>query len=247
MRFAQNKKSKTHLEKQAARPDLRLVAFRGKLIMRILRRNEEKMATTEKLIDYRRTPYYGELNSMPTHKIQSEQEIWSSLLSPSEFVVYGYPKPRDYGQMNSHYQRTAEPLKIGLVAQDDYDWQIAVENYYQSGLFGQYSLNAEIRQPRLSAGKYRLHYARFLLPEESYHSRRDYWSKEFSPFITCYYIERPDGTGKKVRQYIDHLALDNAFQLEPNGWNRSGRRAYTIPADWLSNRIADLDRYAKFA
>lgn len=242
-----NKRSKTHLEKQAARPDLRLVAFRGKLIMRILRRNEEKMVITEKLIDYRRTPYYEELNSMPTHKIQSEKEVWSSLLSPSEFVVYGYPKPRDYGQMNSHYQRTAEPLKIGLVAQDDYDWQIAVENYYQSELFGQHSLNAEIRQPRLSAGKYRLHYARLLLPEESYHSRRDYWSKEYSPFITCYYIERPDGTGKRVRHYIDHLALDNAFTLEPNGWNRSGRRSHTIPADWLSNRIADLDRYALFA
>jgi hypothetical protein len=42
-----NKKSKAHLEKQAARPDLRLVAFCGKLIMRILRRNEEKNVSYE--------------------------------------------------------------------------------------------------------------------------------------------------------------------------------------------------------
>jgi hypothetical protein len=47
LRFAQNKKSKAHLEKQAARPDLRLVAFCGKLIMRILRRNEEKNVSYE--------------------------------------------------------------------------------------------------------------------------------------------------------------------------------------------------------
>jgi hypothetical protein len=40
-------KAKAHLQKQAARPDLRLVAFRGKLIMRILRRNEEKNVSYE--------------------------------------------------------------------------------------------------------------------------------------------------------------------------------------------------------
>jgi hypothetical protein len=214
--------------------------------MRILRRNEEKMAITEKLINYRRTPYYEELKSMPTHKIQSEQEFWSSLLSPSQFVVYYYPKPRDYGQINSNYQRTAEPIKIGLVAQDDYDWQIAVENYYQSSLFGQYFLNDEIREPRLSAGKYRIHHARLLLPVDSYGGA--WHDREHSPFITCYYIERPDGTGKRVRQYIDYLSLDNAFVLEPYAWNKSGKRSPTIPTDWLTKRIAtDLDGYAKFA
>jgi hypothetical protein len=189
--------------------------------------------------EYRRTSYWAELNAMPTHKIQSENEVWSSLLSLSEFVLYGFPKPRDYGQMNSQYQRSAEPAKIAMVANDDYDWKIAVENYYLSNVFGQYDLNSEIRRPELSAGKYRLHYARLLLPVETYGSQ-DWWSKDHSPFITCYYIERPDGTGKRVRHYIDHLALDNAFYLEPNGWNRSGKRAYTIPADWLSNRIAEM-------
>ncbi len=199
----------------------------------------------ENLLAYRRTPYWEELNAMPTHKIENEQEVWSSLLSPSEFVAYGYPKPRDYGQMNSQYQRTAEPMKIGMVARDDYEWRLAVENYYLSDVFGEYSLNAEIREPRLSAGKYRLRYARLLLP---YITRtKPYWSKDYSPFIACYYIERPDETGKKVRQYIDHTALDNAFYLEPNGWNKSGKRSHTIPADWLSNRIADFDRFALFA
>ena len=205
----------------------------------------------EILKDYRRTSYYEELKSMPTHKIENEQELWSNALSLSQFVVYCYPKPRDYGQTNSHYQRTAEPLKIGIVAHDDFDWQIAIENYYQSAVFGEYDLNKMIREPKLSAGKYRLHYARFLMPAETY--GRDVWySKDYSPFITCYYIERPDGTGKRVRQYIDHLSLDNAFTLEPYGWHRSGTRSHTIPEDWLSNRVAYekdtyLDDYAKFA
>lgn len=215
--------------------------------MRILRRKRGKMYLVENPKDYKRTPYWEKLKAMPTHKIQSESEIWSNLLSISQFVIYGYPKPRDYGQINSQYQRTAEPLKISMVANDDYDWQIAVENYYLSNVFGEYDLNSEIRQPRVSAGKYRLRHARLLLPIETYTGIQGWWSKDFSNFVSCYYIERPDDTGKRVRQYIDHLSLDNAFILEPNGWNKSGERSHTIPEDWLSGRIADPDRYTLFA
>ena len=191
---------------------------------------------------------YRQLIKQPTHKINSEDEVWNNSLSLSQFVVYGYPKPRDYGQVNSTHQRTSEPMKLGLVSPEDYEWQIAVENYYQSNLFGQYILNNEIREPKLAKSKYRLHYARLLLPFKPFHwSSRDYWSKEGSPFIPCYYIERLDETGKRVRHYIDHLAVDNAFVLEPTGWNKSGRRSHTIPEDWLSGRLDGLDGYAKFA
>jgi hypothetical protein len=170
----------------------------------------------------------------------------SKILDLYDFVVYRNPKPRDYGQINGHSQRTAEPLKLALV-DDDHEWRIAVAHWLESELFVEqpFGLEQLIRRPRTKGTRnYRLHYARFILPYTSaWGNREPYYDKRFSPSFTAYYI----GTGED-RLFINECFIESAYNAEPISWNSSGRRAYTIPADWLSNRIDEnKHKYDLFA
>lgn len=182
--------------------------------------------------------YYDDFWKIPTHKIQ-EVPTYNRILDLYDFVIYRNPKPRDYGQIDGHSQRTAEPLKLALV--DDYEWKTAVANWTESKLFMEqpFGLEQLIRRPRTKGTRnFRLHYARFLLPIVD-----GYYDKKYSPSFTAYYV----GQGKD-RLFINECLIDSAYNAEPISWNASGRRAYTIPTDWLSNRIDEnKDKYTLFA
>jgi len=189
-------------------------------------------------------PYYDDFFKIPTHKALAMPDE-SQQLSVHQFVVYGFPKERDYGQINGQYNRTSEPLKLALV-DNDWDWQMAVANWFESELFDEqpFGLDQLIRRPRTRGNRnYRIHYARFLLPLTSSWRNEPYYDKRMSPSFTAYYI----GTGQE-RLYINEFILDAAYRADPMSWNASGRRAYTIPQDWLSNRINEnRHKYDLFA
>jgi hypothetical protein len=189
-------------------------------------------------------PYYDDFFKIPTHKALAMPDE-SQQLGVHSFVVYGFPKERDYGQINGQYNRTSEPLKLALVY-DDWDWQMAVANWFESELFDEQPFGLEhlIRRPRTRGNRnYRLHYARFLLPLTSTWRSEPYYDKRLSPSFTAYYI----GTGQE-RLYINEFILDAAYRADPISWNASGKRAYTIPQDWLSNRIDEnRHKYDLFA
>jgi hypothetical protein len=189
----------------------------------------------------------SEIMSIPSKRLNNLDEIYANELSLSEFVVYEFPKPRNYGQAYSYYERYTEPQKIRLVSPNDFDWRIAVENYFLSDAFvyEPYISNSVIREPLLSQRTLRVKSARLLLPSKG--SVLPTHSTAYSDFVFCYFIDLPDEkSGKTIRRYIDPLILDGAYHREPISWH-STKRSHTIPTDWLSNRIADLDRYAKFA
>jgi hypothetical protein len=189
-------------------------------------------------------PYYDDFFKIPTHKALAMPDE-SQQLSVHQFIVYGFPKERDYGQINGQYNRTSEPLKLALV-DNDWDWQMAVANWFESELFDEqpFGLDQLIRRPRTRGNRnYRIHYARFLLPLTSSWRNEPYYDKRMSPSFTAYYI----GTGQE-RLYINEFILDAAYRADPMSWNASGRRAYTIPQDWLSNRINEnRHKYDLFA
>jgi hypothetical protein len=208
-------------------------------------KNEEKMyeLTTWNREQTREFGYYDEFWKIPTHKVEFMPN-YNQILGVHEFVIYGNPLARDYGKINGHSNKTAEPLKLALVG-NDHEWKVAVANWFDSELFEEqpYGLNELIRRPRTMGHRnYRLHYARFLLPaEESYSYAR--WDKRWSPSFTAYYI----GTGAD-RLFVSEFIIDAAYNAEPTSWNRYGDRAYTIPADWLTNRIDEnKDKYTLFA
>jgi len=196
--------------------------------------------------------YRDELAKMPTHKV-TELPDASKFLMPYEFVKYDYPLPRDYGQTNSQYNRTAEPVKITLVG-DDHEWRIAVANWLDSELFAEqpFGLELLIRKPRLQVGRsMRLHYARFLLPLPTDHAYHKWYSKNGepvydrreSPFFTAYYV----GQGEN-KLFADEASVEVAFNAIPTSWRTDGRRAYTVPQDWLTNRIDEnKHKYDLFA
>lgn len=187
--------------------------------------------------------YNDDFWKLPTHRVAA-MPTEDKTLCISQFVVYRNPLPRDYGQINAQYQRTAEPLKISLVDENDHDWRIAVVNWTMSDLFIQqpFGLNEHIRRPLTSRSHYRLHYARFLLPiEKSW--REPYYDRRWSECFTAYYI----GSGED-RLFISEPAIDAAYNAEPTSWNKYGHRAFTIPEDWLSNRIDEnRHKYDLFA
>jgi len=167
---------------------------------------------------------------VPTHRVHSVEEVTKNQLTLDQFVVYGYPLPRDYGQISSTYNRTAEPFKISLVG-DDWEWRTAVSNYVESWDFELgLPLHYFIRAPKLAPKRYRLHFARFVLPTRW----GGYFSAYYSSFFYGYYIMK-----EGVRYYIDACEFDGAFYHEPKSWNRAGERALTIPEDWASNRFSD--------
>lgn len=190
-----------------------------------------------------------DIAKMPTHRVL-ELPTNQQILGLSDFIKYDYPLPRDYGQINSQYQRTAEPIKISLVSPDDYEWRVAVENWFDSNLFLEqpFGLERFLREPKLASKRFRLHYARFLLPLPETHYRYRYeqqdslWSKYDSPFFFAYTI------GDKERQkFINENFVEVAYNYEPTSWNRD-RRGITIPDDWLSNRIDEnAHKYDLFA
>ena len=189
-------------------------------------------------------PYYDDFFKIPTHKALAMPDE-SQQLGVHQFVVYGFPKERDYGQINGQYNRTSEPLKLALV-HNDWDWQTAVANWFESDLFMEqpWGLDQLIRRPRTMGNRnYRLHYARFLLPLTSSWRSEPYYDRRYSPSFTAYYI----GNGQE-RLYINEFILDAAYRADPISWNASGKRAYTIPQDWLSNRIDEnRHKYDLFA
>jgi hypothetical protein len=196
-------------------------------------------------------PYRDALWKIPTHKLLAPPTYEQTLL-PYHFVKYDYPLPRDYGQINAQYNRTAEPAKITLVG-DDWEWRTAVANWLDSRLFMEqpFGLESLIRKPRLQVGRsMRLHYARFLLPLPESHyryrwtnSNEPIWDKRDSPFFTAYYI----GQGES-RLFADEVSVEVAYNAIPTSWNASGKRAFTIPEDWLSNRIDEnASKYDLFA
>lgn len=190
--------------------------------------------------------YYDEFWKIPTHKIAA-LPTYNQFLEIYDFVVYASPKPRDYGQINSHSQRTAEPIKLALVG-NDYEWRTAVANWLESDLFIEqpFGLQHLIRRPRTIGNRnFRLHYARFILPYPypEWSNSEPFYSKRYSPSFTAYYI----GTGAD-RLFINEAYVDAAYRADPSSWNAEGRRAYTIPEDWLSNRINEnKDKYALFS
>lgn len=192
----------------------------------------------------KRFSYYDDFYKLPTHKVLAMPDD-SKTLGVHQFVVYGFPKERDYGQINGQYNRTSEPLKLALV-DNDWDWQLAVANWFESNLFIEqpWGLDELIRRPRTRGNRnFRLHYARFLLPIESKWRSEPYFDKRMSPSFTAYYI----GNGQD-RLFINEFILDAAYRADPVSWNASGRRAYTIPQDWLSNRIDEnKQKYDLFA
>jgi hypothetical protein len=198
-------------------------------------------------------PYRSKLAKLPTHKVL-DVPSYEQLLMPYEFVKYEYPLPRDYGQINGHSQRTAEPVKIALV-NNDYEWQTAVANWLESSLYLEqpFGLELLLRQPRLQRGRsLRLHYARFLLPLPAEHRYYKWYSRENgqpifdryeSPFFTAFYV----GSGEN-KMFISDIDVDVAYNAEPVSWNSGGKRAHTIPTDWLSNRIDEnKHKYDLFA
>lgn len=194
--------------------------------------------------DIRAIPYSDDFFTLPTHKVL-ELPDRNKTLGIQDFVVYGNPLPRDYGQIRGQYNRTAEPLKLALV-ENDYEWQVAVANWFDSELFVEqpYGLEQLIRRPN-TAGKrnFRLHYARFLLPAGLGWKDQPYYDRYSSPCFTAYYF----GTGES-RVFINEFLIDAAYNADPISWNSKGRRAYTIPADWLSNRIDEnAEKYNLFA
>jgi hypothetical protein len=188
--------------------------------------------------------YYDDFYKIPTHKVIAVPDD-SKLLGIHQFVVYGNPLPRDYGQINGQYTRTAEPLKLAFV-ENDWDWQTAVANWFESDLFVHqpWGLQELIRKPRTRGNRnFRLHYARFLLPLTSSWRSQPYYDKRMSPSFTAYYI----GQGED-RRFINEFIVDAAFRADPISWNAGGRRAYTIPQDWLTNRIDEnASKYDLFA
>ena len=189
----------------------------------------------------------SEIMAIPAKRLDSLDEIYANEMSLSEFVVYDFPKPRNYGQAYSYYERYAEPQKIRLVSPSDFDWRIAVENYFLSDAFvyEPYISNRVIREPRLSQRTLRVKSARLLLPSTG--SVLPTHSTAYSDFVFSYFVEMPDETlGKTIRRHIDPLILDGAYHREPISWDRTGKRSHTIPADWLSNRIAEIS-LSKFA
>ena len=188
--------------------------------------------------------YRDDFFKLPTHKVTAVPDL-GELLNINQFVVYGNPLPRDYGQINGQYTRTAEPLKLALV-EEDWDWQIAVANWFDSELFMEqpWGLDQLIRRPRTRGNRnFRLHYARFLLPLEYHWSKTPYYDRHLSPSFTAYYI----GQGES-RKFINEFIVDAAYRADPISWNAGGRRAYTIPQDWLTNRIDEnKHKYDLFA
>jgi hypothetical protein len=180
------------------------------------------------------------VDSIPTHRVL-ETPADNKILMPSQFVKYDYPKPRDYGQIGG-YSKTAEPLKIALV-DNDYEWRVAVENWIDSDLFIRqpFGLEELIRRPRAERGRYRLHYARFVLPSDNYRGVPS-WSKYWSDYFFAYYFNK-DGE----RLFIHETAVEVAFNDAPISWHIQNR-GYTIPQDWLTNRIDEnRHKYDLFA
>jgi hypothetical protein len=194
--------------------------------------------------ELREIPYRDKFFDLPTHKITAVPDE-AKILQLHNFVVYGNPLPRDYGQINGHSQRTSEPLKLALVTKD-YDWITAIANYADSDLFFQqpFGLEELIRRPRTEGKRnFRVHYARFLLPIVTNYRNEHYYDKYHSPCFTAYYI----GTGAD-RRFISEFILDAAYRADPVSWNSGGKRAHTIPTDWLSNRIDEnREKYTLFA
>ena len=206
--------------------------------------NEEKMMYDLTIWNREQTRSFGyndDFWKMPTHRVEAMPD-YSKILGVHEFVIYGNPLARDYGKINGHSNKTAEPLKLSLVGNDP-EWQVAVANWFESELFDEqpYGLNELIRRPRTAGHRhYRIHYARFLLPMENSYAR---WDKRWSPSFTAYYI----GTGED-RLFFSEFIIDAAYNAEPTSWNQYGDRAYTIPQDWITNRIDEnKDKYTLFA
>jgi hypothetical protein len=196
--------------------------------------------------------YRSDLAKMPTHKVLALPD-YGQVLMPYDFVKYDYPLPRNYGQTNSQYNRTAEPVKITLVG-DDPEWRTAVANWTESELYFHqpFGLELLLRKPLLQVGRsMRLHYARFLLPLPTDHAYHRWYSKNGepvydkreSPFFLAYYVGQSEN-----RLFVNEVDVECAYNANPASWHTSGRRAYTIPADWLSNRIDEnKHKYDLFA